>query len=132
MLDAQTKMSIYSYPSGTMKLFELNVLISERHGNFHRFLSATDRIYLREFGADCAAIVEKILEIPGVVMVMVAPYKIHVEISGLFDWDIIEIQIAEAIAMTVGGLQILRKWKQRHLAYRGVFFYLYKTIGPRR
>ena len=106
---ARTAVEIESLPNPSYHDFNTKVnLTGDEDGHFSRPLRATDPD-LRKLGSHGRSIVEKVMQVPGVVGVSIYQYELTVEKADLFNWSEIEPTIFEALAQEFGDLKITHK-----------------------
>jgi len=106
---ARVAVEVESFPNHSCRGFNTKVnLTGDEDGHFSRPLRTTDPD-LRKLGSHGRSIVEKVMQIPGVVEVFIYQYKLTVEKADLFNWSEIEPAIFEALAQEFGDLKITHK-----------------------
>lgn len=106
---ARTTVQVQTVPNMNIRRFHTKVnLNGDGSGHFSRPLRETDAD-LHKLGSHGRSIVEKVMQIPGVVEVSIYRYNLTVEKANLFDWSEIEPTVFEAIAREFGELNIIRK-----------------------
>ncbi len=107
--NARTAVEVESFPNPSYHGFNTKVNLTEDgSGHFSRPLRASDPD-LRKLGSHGRSIVEKVMQISGVVGVSVYQYKLTVEKADPFEWSEIEPSVFEAIAQEFGDLKITRR-----------------------
>lgn len=84
--------------------FHINRVISRSPiQHFMRPLRDRSEGYLKAVGEPGAALVRRVMRLPGVTEVFIQPYEMSVEISELHDWDSLEPSILRALCKEVFG-----------------------------
>ena len=97
-----TNIRVETHPNFEVRSYHPNFEISKSPiENFWRPVRPDSKEYLKKLGRKGAALVRRLLKIPGVAEVTIQPYEVSVHKGLNFPWDDIQPAVLETIEMSM-------------------------------